>query len=211
MKKLLIATLFTIGAGTFAPTLIYAQDEVHESIAIGTAIPKGTAELRTANMPKNVTLQGEKGRNGLLVVFSCNTCPYVIKMLDRTKSVIEYARKNNIGVVVINSNEAQRDDADSYEAMKAFASKNYNNSKVAYAVDNGTEVADAFGASRTPEFFLFDKNEKLAYKGTIDNNPQDATKVTEQFLKNAIDAQVKGKAIAVSSTKSIGCSIKRKS
>ncbi len=207
MKKLLLASFLTLGAAAFTPVLSYAQDEVHESIAVGTAIPQANTEMRTANMG-NITLQKQKGKNGLLVIFSCNTCPYVIKMLDRTKSIIAYAQKNNIGVVVINSNEAQRDGADAFDAMKTFAAANY---KVPYAVDNNTDVADAFGASRTPEFFLFDKEEKLAYKGTIDDSPQDAGKVKDQYLKSAIDAQVKGKAIAVNSTKSIGCSIKRKS
>jgi hypothetical protein len=78
-----------------------------------------------------------------------------------------------------------------------------------YAVDKNNELADAFGASRTPECFLFDKNGKLIYHGAIDDSPSDAAGVKRVHLKEAINEAVAGKEVSVKQSKSVGCSIKR--
>ena len=77
-----------------------------------------------------------------------------------------------------------------------------------YVVDEGSDVARAFGASRTPEVFLFDAAGKLVYHGTIDDNHQNAANAKEHYLKDALEALVAGKEIAVKETKAVGCSIK---
>ena len=149
-----------------------------------------------------------KKDNGILVMFSCNTCPYVIKNQQRTVAIGEYAIKMKVGVILLNSNEALRSNEDSYDAMKAYAkSQNYNWN---YVVDKNNEVADAFGANRTPECFLFDKDLKLVYHGAIDDNPSDPSAVNKEHLKNAIDELIAGKEITVKESRSVGCSIKRK-
>jgi hypothetical protein len=78
-------------------------------------------------------------------------------------------------------------------------------------VDQNSEVADAFGANRTPECFLFDKNLTLAYHGAIDDNPSDETAVKRQHLREAMMELSSGKSIAVKESRSVGCTIKRKS
>jgi len=174
---------------------------------IGDALPNATAKLKDVS-GKQITMATAKKENGLLVMFSCNTCPYVVKYQQRTNDIAAYAQKMNVGVIVLNSNEAQRADDDSYEAMKKYAkAQNY---KWFYAVDENNTLADAFGANRTPECFLFDKNLKLVYHGAIDDNANDAAKVGRMHLQIAIDEMKAGKDIATKTSKSIGCTIKRK-
>jgi thioredoxin-related protein len=149
-----------------------------------------------------------KGENGLLVIFSCNTCPYVIASEERYLEVSQLARENKVGMMLLNANEAQRGDVDSLNEMKTHAEKyRYD---FPYVIDQNSSMADLFGASKTPHVFLFDKNETLVYRGAIDDSVMDAGKVTQKYLANAMSAMVQGQPIAIDSTKSIGCSIKRK-
>ena len=178
-----------------------------DGLNIGDALPKATVKLKDIS-GKQITMQDAKKENGLLVMFSCNTCPYVVKYQQRTKDIAAYAQTMNVGVIVLNSNEALRADDDSYDAMKKYAKdQNYN---WFYAVDENNLLADAFGANRTPECFLFDKNLKLVYHGAIDDNANDAAQVGRMHLRIAIDEMKGGKDIATKTSKSIGCTIKRK-
>ncbi len=190
----------------FKPQQCTDKSGIISSIAIGTSLPKANVKVKDVISGKEITLNENKKENGLLVVFSCNTCPYVIK---HEKVIIEeakHAKESKIGIVIINSNEAKRDADDSFEAMKAYAKK--QGYDFPYAVDAKSELADAFGATRTPEAFLFDKNMKLVYKGayTDDSDPANATKF---FLKDAINEVKDGKPVTVTSAKSVGCTIKR--
>ena len=172
---------------------------------IGDALPKATEKLKDVS-GKQISMEAAKKENGLLVMFSCNTCPYVVKYQQRTKDIAVYAQKMNVGVVVLNSNEAQRADDDSYDAMKQYAkTQNY---KWFYAVDENNIIADAFGATRTPQCFLFNAK-GLVYKGAIDDNVKDATAAKAHYLKDAIDALAKNETPKMQETKSIGCTIKR--
>ncbi|MBN9295943.1 MAG: thioredoxin family protein [Filimonas sp.] len=177
-----------------------------QSIAIGTALPATNVKLKDIS-GKDVTLDDAKQKNGLLVMFSCNTCPYVVKNQQRTKEICAYAQKNGLGVILLNSNEGQRDGADSYEAMKEYAAK--QGYQWMYAVDKNSTIANVFGASRTPEVYLFNKDGKLAYKGAIDDNPSDAANAKQPHLKAAIDQVVAGKDVTVKESRSVGCGIKR--
>ena len=176
-------------------------------LQVGAAMPK--AEVKMLDISgTEISLKDAAGPNGTLVMFSCNTCPYVIKNQDRTNSVLGYATDKKVGVAVLNSNEGQRNGADSYEAMKDYAKE--QGYKWYYAIDKNNELADAFGASRTPEVFLFDKSGVLVYHGAIDDSPSDASSVKRQHLKTAIDEMIGGKDVSVKKSKSIGCAIKRK-
>ena len=175
-------------------------------LPIGAEMPKATVKMKDVS-GKETSIKDALKKNGVLVMFSCNTCPYVIKNEQRTVAIGEYAQKQDVGIIILNSNEAQRTSDDSYDAMKKYASeKKYNWS---YVVDKNNEIADAFGANRTPECFLFDKNLKLVYHGAIDDNPQDDSKVTRQHLKEAINELVAGKDVTVKESRSVGCTIKR--
>lgn len=174
---------------------------------IGDALPKADTKLKDVS-GKQVTMQSAKKENGLLVMFSCNTCPYVIKYQERARAICAYAQGLNYGVIVLNSNEAQRTEADSYAAMQTYyKAQKYN---WFYVVDENSAIADAFGANRTPECFLFDKNLKLVYHGGIDDNPNSETNDVRKHLRIAIDELTGGKDISVKTSRSVGCTIKRK-
>ena len=176
-------------------------------LPIGSAMPKAEVKLKDIS-GKMVSMKDAAKQNGVLVMFSCNTCPYVIKNQQRTLEVAQYAEKNNVGVIILNSNEAQRGDEDSYEAMKAYAKE--QGYKWNYVVDANNEVADAFGANRTPECFLFSSDLKLVYHGAIDDNPSDADNVSRPHLKVAVDDMLAGREVQVKESRSVGCSIKRR-
>lgn len=199
MKKLII---FSVAVS--AAFIVFAQQL--ETLTLGAAIP--FAELKMKDISgKELSITEAKKANGVLVMFSCNTCPVVVKNQQRTKSISAYALKHNIGVILLNSNEGSRDDDDSYEAMKNYAKEQgYNWS---YVIDKNAKLADAFGATRTPEVFLFGKDGKLIYKGAIDDNATDPDHVKQQFLKTAIDEYTSGKEITVKQSRSVGCGIKR--
>ncbi len=149
-----------------------------------------------------------KRKNGLLVMFTCNTCPYVIKNQQRTKEICKYALQNNVGVILINANEDLRAGEESLSAMQQYAKDQKFNWY--YVVDKNNAAADAFGAKRTPENFLFDKDMKLVYHGAIDDNPTDATNVKRQHLRQAINEMLIDKEVTMKETRSVGCAIKRK-
>jgi len=198
MKTLVLTT-----ATIFAATFIYAQDKLNP----GDNLPQSKTELKNAN-GSNITLKDAAKENGLLVMFSCNTCPYVVRNQATTQATMEYAATHNVGMIVINSNEAKRSDDDSYDAMKLYAKEhNYN---TPYVIDQNSALADAFGANHTPEIFLFDKAGKLVYKGAMNDNPATPADAKRKYINEAIDAMIAGKTPDPQTTKSIGCSIKRK-
>jgi thioredoxin-related protein len=200
MKKILFISIAILSIAFMS--FVYA-----DVLNIGDALPKADAKLKEVS-GKEITMQAAKKENGLLVMFSCNTCPYVLKNQERTNEICAYAQKMNVGVVILNSNEAKRTDDDSYVAMKEYyKAQKYN---WFYAVDENSTLADAFGANRTPECFLFDKSLKLAYHGAIDDNPSDANSVSRKHLHIAIDEMIGGKDISTKTTRSVGCTIKRK-
>jgi len=201
MKNILLAA-FPIAA------IAMSLNFINDPLPIGSTIPKAEVKMKDVS-GKVVSLKDAQKDNGLLVMFSCNTCPYVIKNQGRTNEVCEYAVKNGIGVALINSNESYRNGEDSYEAMVAYAkSQGYSWN---YLVDQNAELADAFGANKTPECFLFDNNGVLVYHGAIDDNPSNASAVNRKHLVTAMDEVKAGKEVSVKESKSVGCTIKRKS
>jgi thioredoxin-related protein len=157
---------------------------------------------------KEISIKDAVKGNGVLVMFSCNTCPYVIKNEARISNLSDFTTKLDFGMIVLNSNEAYRKGEDSYQSMQEFAKEKKLN--CAYVVDKDYQVADAFGANRTPECYLFDKNMKLVYHGAIDDNANDAAAVTRNHLIEAMTEISQGKTVSIPETKSVGCSIKRK-
>ena len=205
MKKL---TFLLIAIG-LAGLMSCGSDETEATtyeLPVGSKIPKADVKMKDIN-GSEMSLQDAFKDNGLLVMFSCNTCPYVVKNQDRTKEISKYALENNIGVILVNSNEGQRDGDDSFEAMKEYAkTQGY---EWPYVVDQKSVLADAFGAARTPECFLFNKDQSLVYHGAIDDNPSDAANIKRTHLKEAVNEMVSGKDVTVKTSRSVGCSIKR--
>ena len=199
MKKSLLSLFALTSFGLLAFTAV-------NELPIGSSIPKADVKMKDIS-GKEISLKDAQKKNGLLVMFSCNTCPYVIKNESRTSEISKYATENNVGVIIVNSNEAYRSGEDSYEAMKEYGKK--QGYKWYYVVDKNSELADAFGAKRTPECFLFDNSGKLVYHGAIDDNPSNASAVGRKHLKVAIDEMTAGKDISVKTSRSVGCTIKR--
>jgi len=177
-------------------------------LAIGDKAPSPNIKMKDIS-GKTFSFNDVKKNNGLLVVFSCNTCPWVIKNQEVATEGYNYALSKNVGVIVLNSNEAQRGDADSKEAMAKYAKD--QNYKWPYVMDDNSAMANAFGAKVTPECYLFDKDMKLVYHGAITDNPKTPSESTRDHLKVAIDELVEGKAVSMSTSKAMGCTIKRKS
>jgi len=201
MKKVLYAVTVAVTTALFGFAPI-----INSGLEIGGSLPKANLKVKDIS-GKELTMKEMMKANGLLVMFSCNTCPYVTRNQSRTKEICAYALQHDIGVILLNSNEGYRDNGDSFEAMQTYAKEQGYNWP--YAVDKNNELADAFGADRTPECFLFDKNTKLVYHGAIDDNPQDAGNVHRQHLKQAIDETLTGKEVTVKESRSVGCTIKK--
>jgi thioredoxin-related protein len=199
MKKLFAATMI------FMAGLSSGNAQQH-SLAIGSSIPLIDQSLQDIS-GKQITTSSAMGTKGLLVMFSCNTCPYVMRNQARTKQLAKLAKENGIGVLLLNSNEGGRQDGDSFDDMKSYA--NQQGYDFYYALDAGSRLADAYGASRTPEIFLFDSGGHLKYKGAIDDNPSDASNVRRRHAQEAIAEMLAGREITVKESRSVGCGIKR--
>lgn len=180
--------------------------QAQTSIAIGSNAPLLDKTMKDVS-GKMVSVKDAMKQNGVLVMFSCNTCPYVIKNQSRTKEIAAFAKANNIGIIVLNSNEAQRGGDDSFAAMQQYAkNQGYD---FPYVVDANHQQADAYGATRTPELFLLDVQGKLVYKGAIDDSPADIAKVNRIHAREAIKELVDGKSVSIKESRSVGCTIKR--
>ncbi|NBQ47095.1 MAG: thioredoxin family protein [Sphingobacteriia bacterium] len=176
-----------------------------EALALNAPIPMPDYKMKNVS-GQSTSLAEAKKEKGLLVIFSCNTCPYVKLSASRIREYSDYCLANQIGCVIVNSNEAQRTEDDSFEEMvKYYKSQKL---KAFYTVDENSQLADAFGARSTPQCFLFD-TKGLVYKGAIDDNVKDPSAVKEHYLKDAITAVIKNQTPSKQETKSIGCTIKR--
>lgn len=146
------------------------------------------------------------GPRGLLVVFTCNHCPYANAVWPRLIRIGQYAMDNAIGVVAINPNihPGYPDDAPSKMIEKISQLKIV----FPYLVDEQQAVARAFKAQCTPDIYLFDKDKRLVYHGRIDDNWKDESAVTRQELMDALKALVEGRAVETKQFASMGCSIK---
>jgi thioredoxin-related protein len=182
-------------------------------LEIGASAPSADMEMMDVS-GKNMSLNQIKKENGLLVIFSCNTCPFVVGNGEKSEGwekrypeIGKIAERAKVGMVLVNSNEAKRENDDSYQNMQKHAQ--LMNYPCAYVVDKNSELADAFGALTTPHVYLFDKDMKLVYKGAIDDNVDDSKAVKEPYLRNALSNLAAGKAIDPNATRQLGCSIKR--
>ncbi len=190
--------VMTIGLG-----LVLAG--VHASaLAIGDAMPAATVKLTDVD-GRNITLAQEAGKNGTLVIFSCNHCPWVKAWEDRLVAIGNEYRNRGIGVVAVNSNDpAAYPDDDLPRMQERARQKKY---AFPYVMDTTSEVGRAFGATHTPEAFLFDASGKLVYHGTIDDNARDPGAVRHAYLRDALDSTLAGKRPGVQETKALGCTI----
>ena len=196
-KTLLIAFLLL-------NTSLFAQK--YPTLNIGQEMPLQETEIFDV-YSNSMTLNKNLKSNGILVIFTSNSCPFVVMWEDRYKLLEEECMNIDLGMVYINSNQAKRDGDDSVEEMKKHSLKMGYTSP--YLIDENSEIANSFGAKTTPHIFLFNNEKVLIYKGAIDDNFKSINDVTKNFLFDALKEVSDQKSISVSETKAVGCSIKR--
>ena len=154
---------------------------------------------------EEVSLEALADRAAVAVVFSCNHCPYVRAWEDRLNDIAREYAPRGVAVVAINSNDAASYPADSFEAMGERARE--KGFVFPYAQDASQEVARAYGASRTPEVFLFDRERRLVYHGAIDDSTEPEG-VRVRYLREALDAVLAGQRPSAAETGVVGCTVK---
>ena len=154
------------------------------------------------------TYQKIAGKNGTVVMFICNHCPYVQGVADRLTSEAKHLQKAGIGVVAIMPNDVESHPEDDLDNMVKFAEK--HNFNFPYLIDHTQDVANSYGAVCTPDFFGFDKNKNLVYRGRLDSaGHHKADTNTTPELRNAMLAVANGEGMLMAEqVPSMGCSIK---
>ena len=142
----------------------------------------------------------------LIVVFSCNHCPFVIGSEDRMNLLAHDYADHGVALVAINSNETEGHPTDSFEHMVQRAGE--KKFLFSYLRDESQDVALAYGALRTPHFYVFDAERKLRYTGRMDDNPMEPGKETTHELRDALDDLLAGREVACPLTNPIGCNVK---
>ena len=159
---------------------------------------------------KIVSLKDFAGKKALLVVFMCNHCPFVKHIIDKLVEIVREYQTKGVAVVGINSNDVENYPEDSPSAMARVAEE--KDFTFPYLYDESQSVAKAYKAACTPDFFLFDGERKLVYRGQMDDSrPGNGKPVTGADLKAAMDAVLAGSKVSRSQKPSMGCNIKWKS
>ncbi|MCM2373176.1 thioredoxin family protein [Aporhodopirellula aestuarii] len=173
---------------------------------LGTAAPDFTLPETEGG---TVSLADFQDNKALLVIFMCNHCPYVKHVAEQLKLLTDEYMQHGVGVVGINSNDVETYPQDNFDAMKTEkAERGY---AFPYALDEDQSVAIAYGAACTPDFFLFDRDKKLTYRGQLDSSrPSNGEAVTGIDLRAALDETLAGRSAALEQKPSIGCNIKWK-
>jgi peroxiredoxin len=156
----------------------------------------------------NYSLDDFEDAKLLVVVFSCNHCPYVVGSEERMVAFHADCAPKGVAMVAINSNETENHPTDDFEHMKQRAAR--KGFAFPYLRDETQEVARAYGALRTPHFFVFDEDRRLRYTGRMDDNPREAEAATTSELRDAVDALLAGENVPVEVTNPIGCNVKWK-
>jgi len=158
-----------------------------------------------------VSLGDFSDAKGIIVIFTCNHCPYSVKYEDRILALDAKYKDLGYPVVAINSNNAERQPEDSYPLMQEKAKK--KGFTFPYLYDETQEYASIYGAARTPHVFVVQKDDKdfiVKYIGAVDNNAKSEEMADVKYVENAVDALLDGKDPEVTYTKAVGCTIKWK-
>ena len=198
------------------PTLVFATSSFlvkgDKGLKIGKSVPALDVQMRGID-DQSYSLSDFQGENGLMVVFSCNTCPFVVGSKDFDGWEVQYndlyakAQEAKIGFVLVNSNAAKHKGVDSMEKMKErAAAQEY---QMNYLMDVDSKVADAFGAKTTPHLYVVDANGKLVMRGSIDNSWDNSRQELETYALDAIKSLTEGTKLPNTTPAPRGCSIKR--
>jgi peroxiredoxin len=176
---------------------------------IGTVAPEFYLKDTNSTAAIYLSFADIKGEKGTLVMFICNHCPFVHHVIDEIVRIANDYRVQGIGVVAISSNDINKFPQDAPELMTEFAFE--NNLEFPYLYDETQEVAKAYNAACTPDFFLFDNQDKLVYRGQIDDSrPGNGIPLSGNDLRGAIDGIIYNRIINPDQKPSLGCNIKWK-
>jgi peroxiredoxin len=142
----------------------------------------------------------------LIVVFACNHCPFVTGSEQRMRQLYDDYKPKGVEMVAINANETEHHPNDAFEHMKPHAEE--AGITWPYLRDESQAVARAYGALRTPHFYVFDADRKLRYTGRMDDSPRDPAKATTHELRDALDDVLAGREVRTPLTNPIGCNVK---
>jgi len=175
------------------------------ALAMGDAMPTRDVSMRNVD-GSALTLASAAGKKGTLVLFICNHCPWVRAWQSRIAALGNDAVGRGVAVIAVNSNDPAAFPEDAFDGMVQRArDAGYH---FPYVVDATSDVARAFGATHTPEAFLFDARGRLVYHGAVDDNAQRPDAVKAHWLADAVAAVAAGKPVPRPETKALGCGIK---
>lgn len=194
-----------------APLPDYSDSE-SASLSSGYQIGDAVSNFRLKNIDGNmVSLSDYSAKKGVIVVFTCNHCPFARAYEDRIIGLHKKYAGSGYPVIAVNPSDPISYEDDTFDQMKERAtSKGY---PYPYLVDDTQAVARAFGATRTPHVFVLRNSGTkfiVQYIGTVDDNPQDPTSVTKRYVDDAVTNLLAGKPVVTTTTKAIGCAIKWK-
>jgi len=181
-------------------------------ISDGLEIGDVATEFKLKNIDGNfVALSDYKKEKGIILVFTCNTCPYSEMYEQRIIDLDNKYKSLGFPVVAVNPNDPIKQPGDALEEMVKLAKK--KNYPFPYLVDETQNVTRSYGATNTPQVYVIEKRNDVfivKYIGAIDNNTKDGKLATQHYVASAIDALIESKEVVVTSTKAIGCTIKWK-
>ena len=176
-------------------------------LALGTSAPPFA--LRDVVNGQLYTLDSFAGKSALLVMFICRHCPYVVHVQDHLAKLGRDYAESGLGIIGISSNDPEHYPDDAPERLKEMAQR--LGFRFPFCFDETQEVAKAYKAACTPDFYLFDRDRGLVYRGQLDDSrPGTSQPVTGRDLRAAIDAVLASKPVSPAQKASIGCSIKWK-
>ena len=196
-SRVLLSAMFAIGALIVFGNCSLKEDVVHEALPTGSTVED--FRLVDANGSER-SLNDLKGKNGAILVFVSAQCPTVKQYNERISAFAADFAAKGINVIGINSNYSE-----SPEWVKSHADENY---KFPVLIDKGNVLADKLGANVTPETFYLNEKNILVYQGAIDNS-RSGDEIAENYLRDAVEANLNGKVVARKTANAFGCSIKR--
>jgi peroxiredoxin len=157
---------------------------------------------------KTISTKDFETAKGFVIVFTCNTCPVAQKYEQRIIQLAEKLNDKEWPLIAINSNDEGMSPGDSFDKMQSRAkSKKYS---FPYLHDESQSIVNAFGATKTPHFYVLDANKKIKYIGALDDNAEDVSAIKTRYVENAIGAIEKNQDPNPSFTRAVGCGIKKR-
>ena len=200
MKKIILFAVMAL-------TAFFAQAQT-ATLKAGEAAP----DFKLKNVDnKEISFESFPNAKGFIVVFTCNTCPYAVAYEQRIMELDKKFKPLGYPVIAINPNDPEASKADSFDKMQELAkSKKYS---FPYLFDQGQVITDKYGAKHTPHLFIVSKTAKgnvVEYVGAIDNDPEGTKTDKTKYAEDVIAALKSNQKPAITETKEIGCTVKRK-